>query len=176
MTAPRVELGESFVSPGPHAAHINTIVGPAGSAAEAAWTTALATPSAGHAPFVTIVRPGVPVKPFTLFVPKMAPASDRHGELIWGAAQAGVARGVLDAVEDGTLGRDEVDGLRIIAAVWVNPAAEDADAVFESNREATATAIRNGRAGRPTIDEVIAAAAELENPFYTPRDRREARA
>jgi 5,6,7,8-tetrahydromethanopterin hydro-lyase len=44
------------------------------------------------------VRPGLPAKPLTLFVNKAAIASDSHARLTWGAAQAGVAGGVLDDV------------------------------------------------------------------------------
>jgi len=163
-----VELGEAFVEPGVNLAHINTIVGPPNSAAEYAWTTALATPTAGHEPFVAILRPGVPVKPMTLFVSKAAPASPEHGNLIWGPAQAGVAAGVADAVADGTIERNQCDELRIIVAVWVNPDADDAEAVYRNNRTATHDAIVNGHTGRPTVDEVLAARDRVSNPFYTP--------
>jgi 5,6,7,8-tetrahydromethanopterin hydro-lyase len=98
-----VELGESFIDPGVNAARINTILSPRGSAAETAWTTSLATPSAGHEPFVVITGPGVPVQPFTVFVSKTVPANDRHEQLIWGAAQAGVAAGVADALANSTI-------------------------------------------------------------------------
>jgi len=165
-----VELGESFVDPGVNAAHVNTVVGPQGSAAEHAWATALATPTTGHEPFVTIMRPGVPVKPFTLFVSKAAPASPEHGQLIWGAAQAGVAAGVADAVAKGVLDAEQADELRIIAAVWVNPQADDAEAVYRNNREATLVAITNGHTGRPTVDEVLATRGSVTNPFFTPAD------
>ncbi len=63
-----LEIGESFVGSGPEAAHINTVLGPRSGPAGTAWATALATPTAGHAPFVAVVRPGLPAKPLTLFV------------------------------------------------------------------------------------------------------------
>ena len=44
--------------------------GPVGTA----WATALAMPRPGHAAFVTILRPNLPVKPLTLFVNKAAMA------------------------------------------------------------------------------------------------------
>lgn len=165
-----VELGESFVDPGVNAAHINTILGPRGSAAETAWTTGLATPSTGHEPFVVIMRPGVPVQPFTLFVSKAAPANDRHGELIWGAAQAGVAAGVADSVASGTVAADEAADLRLIVAVWVNPAADDGEAVYRNNRLATATALANGHAGEPNVETVLKTRGQIANPFFTPAD------
>ena len=109
-----------------------------------AWATALASPSAGHVPFVAVLKPSLPVKPITLFVTKSAPADDAHGLLIWGPAQAGVAAGVADAVADGIHSESYTETHALIAAVWVNPGADDADVVYRNNRAATATALRNG--------------------------------
>ncbi len=161
-----IQLGESFVGDGVNAAHINTVLGRAGSGAETAWATALATPRAGFAPFVTILQPGIPVKPFTLFVNKAAIEGDTHGTITWGAAQAGVAAGVADAVVAGIIPEAEVDDLRIIAAVWVNPAANDEHAVFRNNREATRTALVNGANRLPETADVLAALEHPHNPFY----------
>src|SRR6516162_1401799 len=148
-------IGESYIGAGAEAAHVNTILGERSGPVAVAWATALATPSAGHAPFVAVVVPGIPVKPLTLFVNKAAIAGDEHGTLTWGAAQAGVAGGVADA-----------DQSLIIAAVWVNPAARDADQVYTNNRTATREALRAGVAGTPQLAEVLAARHRPFNPFY----------
>ena len=108
---------------------------------ETAWATALATPRQGHVPFVVVVRPNYPVKPLTLFVNKADLRGDRHATLTWGAAQAGVAKGVLDAVAAGTLPAAEVDDLLLIAAVWVDWEAADEEAVYAANAEATQAAL-----------------------------------
>jgi len=165
-----IQLGESFVGDGVNAAHINTVLGHRDGPAGTAWATALATPSQGHVPFVAVLRPSLPVKPLTLFVTKAAPANDAHGVLIWGPAQAGVAAGVADAVADGVIPAAAADTHAVIAAVWVNSAADDADAVYRNNREATRTALANGAAGLPAIDDVLAARHEPRNPFFTPSD------
>lgn len=78
-----VQIGESFVGEGVNAAHVNTVFGPRSGPVGSAWATALASPSAGHVPFVAVLRPSLPVKPLTLFVTKAAPADDTHGNLIW---------------------------------------------------------------------------------------------
>jgi 5,6,7,8-tetrahydromethanopterin hydro-lyase len=163
-----VQLGEAFVGAGAEAAHVNTVLGPRSGPVGTAWATALATPSAGHAPFVAVLRPGVPAKPFTLFVNKAAIAGEAHARLTWGAAQAGVASGVMDAVAAGAIAAAEVDELVLIAAVWVDPAARDADAVYRNNRAATAHALAAGRRGEPPVAEALAARARPENPFFTP--------
>ena len=86
-----VQIGESFIGEGAHAAHVNTVLGDRNGPAGVAWATALATPSRGHVPFVAVLQPGLPVKPLTLFVTKAAATEDRHATLTWGAAQAGIA-------------------------------------------------------------------------------------
>jgi 5,6,7,8-tetrahydromethanopterin hydro-lyase len=133
---------------------------------ETAWATALATPRQGHVPFVVVVRPNYPVKPLTLFVNKADLRGDRHAELTWGAAQAGVARGVLAAVEAGAVPAEQVNDLLLIAAVWVDWEAADEEAVYAANAEATRAALAASVEGRPEITELLALAGEPENPFF----------
>ncbi|MDQ1553538.1 MAG: 5,6,7,8-tetrahydromethanopterin hydro-lyase [Microbacteriaceae bacterium] len=164
-TAP--QIGESFVGEGVNAAHINTVLGDRGGPTGVAWATALASPSAGHVPFVAVLQPSLPVKPMTLFVTKSAPAGEVHGNMIWGPAQAGVAAGVADAVADGVIPESFTQPAALSAAVWVNPGADDADAVYRNNRLATTTALRNGATGEPTLDRILDARHRPANPFYT---------
>src|SRR5262245_25020440 len=163
-----MQIGESFVGDGVNAAHINTVMGDRGGPAGTAWATALGSPSAGHVPFVAVLRPSLPVKPLTLFVSKAAPASDEHGLHIWGPAQAGVAGGVADAVAEGVVPAEHGDTHVILAAVWVHPGADDADEVYRNNRVATFEALRNGAAGLPVLDAVLQNRHHVSNPFYTP--------
>jgi len=167
-TAPSLHIGESFIGDGVNAAHVNTVFGHREGPAGVAWASALATPSAGHVPFVTVLRPSLPVKPLTLFVTKAAPASDAHGLLIWGPAQAGIAAGVAEALFDGTITLEQADSHVIIAAVWVNPSADDAEAVYANNRLSVHTALVNGAALLPSTEAVIAARNSPTNPFFTP--------
>jgi 5,6,7,8-tetrahydromethanopterin hydro-lyase len=168
MFATTTQIGESFVGDGVDAAHINTVLGRYGGPVETAWATALATPRPGHAAFVAVLRPNLPVQPLTLFVNKATIAGDRHGELTWGAAQAGVAAGVADAVATGVVPEAEAADLLLIAAVWVNPDAGDADAVFANNRRATAEALAAGAARRPSVGDVLAHRDEPFNAYFAP--------
>lgn len=165
--ATALQLGESFVGDGVNAAHINTVLGDREGPAGIAWASAFASPSAGHVPFVAVLQPSLPVKPMTLFVTKSAPDGDVHGNLIWGPAQAGVAAGVADAVADGSVPASLAETAVIVAAVWVNPDADDADTVYRNNRTATATALRNGATGEPALDRILDARHRPANPFYT---------
>jgi 5,6,7,8-tetrahydromethanopterin hydro-lyase len=164
-----MQLGESFAGFGANAAHVNTVLGTRDGPVATAWATALASPSAGHTPFVVVAHPGLPVQPFTLFVNKATIAGDDHATMTWGPAQAGVAAGVIDAVEAQLV---TIPGdLVLIAAVWVDPKADDADLVFANNREATYGALSLGVAGLPSEEDVVAAKADVWNPFFKPISR-----
>src|SRR5579859_3247716 len=63
-----VQVGESFIGEGAEAAHINTVLGDREGPVGTAWATSLAMPRPGHIPFVTVLKPNLPVKPPTLFV------------------------------------------------------------------------------------------------------------
>ena len=161
-----MQLGEAFVGEGPNAAHVNTVLGSRDGPVGAAWVTALATPTRGHAPFVVVVHPGLPVKPFTLFVNKATIESDAHATITWGAAQAGVASGVAEAVQRKIV--FDLDDV-LIAAVWVNPNADDADAVFANNEQATIDALAMGQLGFPEPTEMEQRPLHVWNPFFRPR-------
>ena len=141
-------------------------MGRKGGPVETAWATALATPRSGHVPFVVVLRPNLPVKPLTLFVNKADVRGDRHAALTWGAAQAGVARGVLEAVADDVVPAGEVDELLLVAAVWVDWAAEDEEEVYAGNVEATRAALAASAEGRPAIENLLELRAAPENPFF----------
>ena len=162
-----MRIGESFVGEGANAAHVNTVLGDRDGPVGVAWATALATPRPGHTPFVAVVVPGTPVKPLTLFVNKATIDGAEHGTLTWGAAQAGVACGVADAVSEGIISEADADALVLIAAVWVNPAASDAALVYANNRAATREALRAGAAGLPALAEVLSAREHPSNPYFT---------
>jgi 5,6,7,8-tetrahydromethanopterin hydro-lyase len=145
---------------------VNTVLGRKGGPVETAWATALATPRQGHIPFVVVLRPNMPVKPATLFVNKADIRGDRHAELTWGAAQAGVAQGVLESVAGGFIPAAQVEELLLIAAVWVDWAAEDEEAIYTGNLQATRDALAAGVESRPAIEELLAVREVPENPFF----------
>jgi 5,6,7,8-tetrahydromethanopterin hydro-lyase len=162
-------VGEGFAGPGVNVAHINVVIGPRSGPAGQAFATALATPSAGHTPFVVVAQPGVPAKPFTLFVNKAAIGSEFHGNATWGAAQAGIAQAVTEALRENILPAESEDDWVIVSANWINPQTDDLDAVFANNLEAMRTAIIGAMQGLPLRAAVLDAGTAVSNPFYTPK-------
>lgn len=169
----QIEIGEGFAGDGPNAAHINSILGTRNGPVGTAFATALAQPAPGHVPFLAVWAPNVPVEPPTLFVNKATISSELHGTLTWGPAQAGVAAGVTEYVAD-RFDAALLAQLVLIVAVWVNPNADLADAVFANNRAATITALNRGcsaLAGGTDATSAVAAFREGRqptNPYFTP--------
>jgi len=62
----------------------------------------------------------------------------------------------------------DADDLVLIAAVWVNPAARDAELVYANNRAATKAALDAATRSLPDIAAVLAARAEPSNPYFRP--------
>lgn len=74
-----------------------------------------------------------------------------------------------NAVAFGVVPAEEVGDRVLIAAVWVDPAAVDADLVYANDREAVATALAMGRAGPAPLDAVVGARDAARNPFFPSR-------
>ena len=60
---------------------------------------------------------------------------------------------------------DELESLLLIAAVWVNPEADDEEAVYANNEAATLAALTAGHDGLPRAADVLAAGPP-ENPYF----------
>lgn len=164
-----LEIGEGFAGEGPEAAHLNTLLGLRSGPLGTAFAAALASPTTGHIPFLVVWEPNVPVTPATLFINKAAIASERHGELTWGAAQAGVALGVTRYADQRFNAPGSSDDVLLIAAVWVDPSATDEDLVFRNNAEATLNAlVRGALAPQPTTAiEALRAGRSPSNPYLS---------
>src|SRR5258708_20182085 len=125
MTTFGIRIGEAFAGEGAEAAHVNVVIGDV-SVLGPSFAQAIANQGPGHAPFVTVLRPSLPVRPLTLFVNKATIADERHGNLTWGAAQAGVAIGMTDAVPTGSIAAPIAGALAPTAAGWGNPDSQHA--------------------------------------------------
>ena len=163
-----MHIGEGFEGGGANAAHINLILGTK-SELGVAFATAAASPGAGHIPFQVVLKPNLPVKPTTLFVAKAVLRDSDHETMTWGPAQAGVAAGITRALLDGVLPAEAADDWLAIALVWVDWNADDAEAVYTNNREAShlasVRALTTGWPDRKTLAEGL---ASVSNPFFTP--------
>ena len=120
-------VGQGWGGTAPDGCHVNVVLARRGSPDGGGRDDRVRAPAPGHTPVLVCVGP-VPsayeaVMPPTIMTNKATATEERHASLTWGAAQLGIAQGVLDAVADGLLDAD-LDTI-VLVAVWVDPAATD---------------------------------------------------
>ncbi len=162
-------IGEAWAGEVPDGSHINVVVARRGSPTAAAAAGVLASPRPGHAPFLVCPTGGGEiVRPATIVVNKSTIDGDRLGRITWGAAQLGIAQGVLDALADGTLDPADAGELVLLVALWVDPDAGDEAAVRAANREAMRAALADAVAPvtAESVRELVARREDVGNAFY----------
>ncbi|HOV51407.1 MAG TPA: formaldehyde-activating enzyme, partial [Methanothrix sp.] len=112
-------VGEALVGEGPEIAHIDLVIGSRGGPVEQAFVNALASPAVGHTPLLAVLEPNLPAKPYTLMVNKVTIKRAGQAVLIFGPAQAAVAKAVMDCVSEGTLPEEMADDIMIIVSVFI---------------------------------------------------------
>jgi 5,6,7,8-tetrahydromethanopterin hydro-lyase len=158
-------VGESLVGDGNEVAHIDLIIGPRGSAAEAAFANCLTNNKDGFSSLLAVVAPNLMVKPATVMFNKVTIKGAKQAVQMFGPAQRGVAMAVADCVEDGTIPADEADNLYVAVGVFIHWKAEDDAKIQKFNYDATKEALKRAVAGSPTAAEVVKAKASAKHPF-----------
>lgn len=162
-----VWYAEAWAGEGANAAHLNFAIGLKGGPIEQAFLTAMTTPHIGTIPFFTVLQPNWPIKPFTLFINKADFRSEQHSRLTWGPAQAGVAEGILTAVQQHIITPEQVDDYLAIASVWVDWKADSEEQVYNNNKEAALRAMERAFKSAPAINDLLARLGHADNPFLT---------
>lgn len=158
-------VGEALAGEGPEVAHIDLVVGTRGSAVEQAFVNALASPAQGHTPLLAVLEPNLPAKPSTLMVNKVTIKGVKQAVLLYGPAQAAVAKAVMDCVSDGILPEEEVEEIMIIVSVFLEWDASDKKKVYDNNYLATRFAIERAVSGKPNAKEILAKKDSAKHPF-----------
>ena len=121
--------------------------------------------SRGHTPLLAVLEPNLQPKPMTLLVNKVTIKNASQAALMFGPAQAAVAKAVMDSVADGVLPQEQADDIFIIVSVFIEWDAKDKDKVYEYNYEATKLAIARAMEGSPTVEEALAKKESAKHPF-----------
>jgi formaldehyde-activating enzyme len=165
------KVGEGFGGSGANGVHLNVVLAKRGSPTAAAAVSMLAHPSPGHTPVLVVTgetqQEYEPVFPPTLMMNKATALEDRHQTITWGAAQLGIAQGVLDAVAEGLV--EATQELLVLVAVWVPGDADDETAVRKGTREGMLKAIRVAVEGRDeaAVRSLVERRDTLRSPFYS---------
>jgi 4-hydroxy-tetrahydrodipicolinate synthase len=159
-----LRVGEALVgSDSNEVAHIDLIIGRIEGPVGQAYSKAIANPTEKREALQAILEPNLPVKPPTLIVPTVPVKGLRNASMVYGPAQAGVAKAVAVSVEDGII--PDTDELILIANVFVHPSASRRKRVFINNFKAMRHAIRKAMEGRPTVKESTENARRARHPF-----------
>ncbi len=161
----RVLVGESLKGEGNEVAHIDLIMGPRGSAAEAAFCNCVTNNKDGFSSLLAVVAPNLATKPSTVMFNKVTIKNGKQATQMFGPAQRGVAMAVMDCVEDGTIPADEADDIFICVGVFIHWMAEDDAKIQDYNYEATKESIKRAVAREPKAADVVAQRKSATHPF-----------
>jgi len=161
----KVMVGESLVGDGNEVAHIDLIIGPRGSAAEAAFCHTLTSQREGVNGLLAVIGPNLMCKPSTVMFNKVTIKSAKQAVQMFGPAQRAVATAVADCVKDGTIAVDEADDLFICVGVFIHWEANDDKKIQDFNYEATKQALKRAVAGEPTARQTLEKRGSVAHPF-----------
>jgi 5,6,7,8-tetrahydromethanopterin hydro-lyase len=85
--------------------------------------------------------------------------------LMFGPAQAAVAKAVMDCVSEGIIPEEKAEDIIIIVSVFIEWDAKDKKKVHDNNYLATKFAIERAVTGKPTVKEVLSKKDSAKHPF-----------
>ncbi len=160
-----LRTGEALVAGGPPgtAAEPEVVIGKLDGPVGYAMANLIGDQVKGHTRVFTIMNIDVQVRPATLMVSKVTvqgPKAAKYTNILMGTVQAAMANGVLDAVRQGIIPKEQVNDIGIICAVWLAPNIvdiEDLDhrKLFDIHREGMTKAIRKAMNNEPSIDWLL---------------------
>ncbi len=161
----RVLIGEALVGDGNEVAHIDLMMGPRGSAAEAAFCNALTNNKDGFSTLMAVVAPNLACKPNTILFNKVTIKGAKQAVQMFGPAQRAVGMAVMDCVEDGTIPSNEADDLFVCVGVFIHWEADDDAKIQDYNYEAVKLSIKRAVAREPKSAEVLSKRGSAGHPF-----------
>lgn len=157
-----LKVGEALCGEGAEAAHIDLLIGERSGPVGKAYADVLAS---NLNALQAVLEPNVLVRPNTVIVPTVKMKDMRHAAVVYGPAQAGVAKAVIDSVQESILPEDVV----LLVNVFVHPSASQRKQVYSNNYKAARHAIRRAMEGRPSTDEITEIKDSGCHPFrYSP--------
>ena len=158
-------IGEALVGDGNEVAHIDLMIGSKSGPVGTAFANALSTQSEGHTNLLAVLEPNVAVKPATVMITKVTIKGMKQAVQMFGPAQAAVAKAVADAVGEGIIPKDQAEDLVCVCGVFIHPAAEDDEKIYNYNYEATKQALINAMGSKPSADEMLEKKDSAAHPF-----------
>ncbi|MDX6300933.1 MAG: 5,6,7,8-tetrahydromethanopterin hydro-lyase [Nocardioidaceae bacterium] len=163
-------LAQGWGGHSPNGVHVNVLLARRGSPTAAAITTAFTSPRPGFTPILASLGESqqsyTTLNPPTVILSKSEAGPGMPETLVFGAAQVGIAQGVLDAVAQRLL--DGNQDTVVFVSLWVDPGGDDETAVKSAAREATKRAVEEAVQGLSgdTVRRLVEARDTVTHPFY----------
>jgi len=158
-------IGEALVGDGNEVAHIDLIIGPRGSVAEDVFARTLTDQKYGVNGLLAVCEPNLMTKPATVMFNKVTIQGAKQAVQMFGPAQAGVAKAVMDCVADGTIPKAEAENIFISVGVFIHWEAKDDRKIQDYNYEATKLSIQRAVSGEPKVADVLSKYGSAAHPF-----------
>jgi 5,6,7,8-tetrahydromethanopterin hydro-lyase len=158
-------VGEALVGDGNEVAHIDLIIGPRGSPAEDAFARALTSQREGVNGLLAVIAPNLSCKPHTVMFNKVTIKDAKQAVQMFGPAQYGVAKAVMDCVKDGTIAAEDAEDLFVSVGVFIHWQAADDRKIQQFNYEATKLALKRAVNGEPHARQVLDQYEKVTHPF-----------
>ena len=157
-------VGEGFAGPPfTEVAHIDLLLGKKDGPVGKALGRAKREPRPGHELAIVYERP------ITMMVPTVTVRGEKARQLVYQEAANGVSLALEHAIANHNLPEEILDGICLIANVFVHPAASIRQRVRINNYKAMRGAIRKALEGRPTLQELVTEKDSARHPFrYAP--------
>jgi 5,6,7,8-tetrahydromethanopterin hydro-lyase len=158
-------IGESLIGDGNEVAHIDLLIGPKNGPVGQAFCNALVNQNAGHTALLAVLEPNLITKPATIIQNKVTMKGANQAILMFGPAQASVAKAVADCVADGVIPKAEAENLVCIVSVFIHWDASDKKKIYDYNYRATKEALARAMRSEPKVETVLERKEKAKHPF-----------
>jgi len=158
-------IGESLIGDGNEIAHVDLLIGPKNGPVGQAFCNALVNQNAGHNALLAVLEPNLIPKPATMILNKVTIKGANQAVLMFGPAQASIAKAVADCVADGVIPKADAENLVCIVGVFIHWDAADKKKIYDFNYRATKEAIARAMRGEPKVETVLERKEKAKHPF-----------
>src|SRR5262245_8365705 len=126
-------IGEALVGDGNEVAHIDLMIGSKTGPVGVAFANALSDQKQGFTNLLAVLTPNLICKPATVLITKVTLKGADQVTLMFGPAQAAVAKAVADSVAEGIIPKGAADDLVIVCGVFIHWEAKDKAKIYDYN-------------------------------------------
>jgi len=136
-----IVMGTYSAGEGQNKVIVDLVAGPKNGAVGDAFASQIIYLRRGFEALPSVLEPNLSAKPSTLIVPSVELKNLRQANIMYGPAQAGIAKAISDKVETGVIPMRIIDTHVMLTKAFVQPNALERDVLYKNFHTATAGAI-----------------------------------